>query len=266
MFVHPYVPSLMMLNLHLAEIRPVVALRALFELGLAQVVQPDFAMDRATDAYGVLVSEVTSWIDFIYGYCAFQRALGKLTAFFDWWAIFYLNQEPSCVYPNAMCGSIISERDLHVYRTFGSRGITAYTEVSTSAWRLDFGKLGQEYHRPPSSEFGLRKGNPPHDLPQWFYPPVGALYQEFERQARDMLPRTDPYMLSIRTKQKQDEREREQNSELGCLVNMSLWPSYICAPVECYTHAFTNINMNHFVKQPGSVGWYFPPIYLLWGP
>ncbi|KAI0310951.1 hypothetical protein OF83DRAFT_1088027 [Amylostereum chailletii] len=56
------------------------------------------------------------------------------------------------------------------------------------------------------------------------------------------------------------------NEELRRLSNMSPCPSYILPPVECYTCAFSDVDMNHFVQHDDLQSWYFPPIHILWGP
>ncbi|KAI0309762.1 hypothetical protein OF83DRAFT_1088842 [Amylostereum chailletii] len=258
----------------LDETRIGFVLRAQTDKSLAQVMPPDLAMERATDAYSILVTGVTSWNDFLHAYRALQRSLKELAAFFD------------C----RVRGAIVSERDLHIYRTFGSRHIPVYAEVSSSAWTLDPSKRAKNVHNHTQSENSLNKPNRPCDLPQWFYPPAVAPYYQFERQARGTLPRSDPYVPSTRTKQKKQEGEREQadlarlkkkypmfdgfkagnlpywNEELRHLVDASPRPSYIPAPMACYTCAFNNVDMNLWVKEPSSPAYYFPPVHILWGP
>ncbi|KAI0308755.1 hypothetical protein OF83DRAFT_1180429, partial [Amylostereum chailletii] len=47
---------------------------------------------------------------------------------------------------------------------------------------------------------------------------------------------------------------------------MSPRPAYMAAPVECYTCAFADVDLNHFQKVEGALATYFPLVQTLWGP
>ncbi|KAI0310252.1 hypothetical protein OF83DRAFT_1178761, partial [Amylostereum chailletii] len=51
-----------------------------------KVLLPHLSLERATDAYGKLITGVDCWADFVLAMRGLQRSLLEVSAFFEWWA------------------------------------------------------------------------------------------------------------------------------------------------------------------------------------
>ncbi|KAI0316758.1 hypothetical protein OF83DRAFT_1172568 [Amylostereum chailletii] len=181
----------------LDKIIPQLAEEAKSHSSMPQVVPPIQAMERARDAYGVLISGgLVSWSEFVQAYRGWQRSMLEVTTFSNWWAV----RNGKHLSSRIRSGAILQEDDLPLYEFYSKRNLPIYIEVAAHRWSLDPDHVERFPSEPITRLDGTleRRDTTVRNLAQWFYPPTNAPYSEFEHQACGVIPRSDTMVLSTR--------------------------------------------------------------------